>query len=467
MKPLVKSRGSISILVLLIGVVTAITIGGLAVTAGTVYTASVRSDAYERALSLAQAGAEYYRWHLAHAPTDFKDGTTNPGPYTHTIADPYGNTDGSFRLTIDPPASGSSIVTITSEGWLAYSPGTIRKVVTRYGKPSLAKYAFLHNANVWFGSKIDIHGKVFSNGGIRMDGTHDSTVQSAKATYTCGSETGCSPSQTKNGVWGAGGPQNLWQFPVTAVDFNSVAVDFSAMKTAAQSSGTYLAPSGGYGYHILFTSDGNYTIKKVTSATNKKGWSVELGCENLYQVIAVETIIGTYSITTKPIIFAEDTLWIEGVVKGRANVIAAKFPLDVNNINIWIPNNLTYAAKDNTNSLGLIAQNNIIYALNVPQIFEINAALLAQKGRILRHNYKVSGCSVQAGAVRQKLIIYGSVISNQKSYWNFGQGNAGFGSDPASGFSEREITYDSSLYYSPPPYFPSQGEYEFISWEER
>ncbi|MBI4065304.1 hypothetical protein HY409_02960 [Candidatus Gottesmanbacteria bacterium] len=467
MKSLKKNLGSISILVLLIGVVTAITIGGLAVTAGTVYTASVRSDAYERALSLAQAGAEYYRWHLAHAPTDFKDGTSNPGPYTHTLSDPYGNTDGSFRLTIDPPASGSSIVTITSEGWLAGSPNTIRKVITRYGKPSLAKYAFLHNANVWFGTKIDIHGKVFSNGGIRMDGTHDSTVQSAKATYTCGSETGCSPATTKNGVWGEGGPQNLWQFPVTSVDFNSVAVDFSAMKTAAQSSGTYLAPSGTYGYHILFSSDGNYTVKKVTSATNKKGWSVEKHCESLNQIISNETAIGTYSISTKPLIFAEDTLWIEGVVNGRATVVAAKFPLDINDMNIWIPNNVTYVAKDSTNSLGIIAQNNIIYGLRVPQIFEINAALLAQKGRILRHNYKVSGCSVQSEAVRQKLIIYGSVISNQKSYWNFGQGSAGFGSVPVSGFSQREITYDSSLYYSPPPYFPSQGEYEFISWEER
>ncbi len=460
MKTLVKSRGSISILVLLIGVVTAITIGGLAVTAGTVYTSSVRSDAYERALSLAQAGAEYYRWHLAHAPTDFKDGTTSPGPYTHTITDPYGNTDGSFRLTIDPPASGSSIVTITSEGWLAYSPGTIRKVVTRYGKPSFAKYAFLHNANVWFGSGITVHGKVLSNGGIRMDGTNDSTFQSAKATYTCGSETGCSPSQTKNGVWGAGGPQNLWQFPVTAVDFNSVAVDFSAMKTAAQSNGTYLGPSGSYGYHVLFASNGSYTVKKVTSAINRKGVSVELGCENLYQEISAETTIGTYTIATKPLIFAEDTLWVEGTIKGRVSVIGAKFPLDVNNINIWIPNTISYVDKDGTNSLGIVAQNNIYYALNIPTNFEINAALLAQKGRIMRHNYKSGSCSSYAAAVRTKLTIYGSVISNQKSYWNWG-------TSPTSGFVTREVTYDTNLYFSPPPYFPSQGEYEFISWEER
>lgn len=462
-----QQKGSISILVLLIGVVSAIAIGGFAVTAGTLYTSSIRTDAYERALSIAQAGAEYYRWHLAHDPNDFKDGTNDSGPYVHALSDPYGNTEGSFSLSIDPPASGSSIVTITSVGSLSSLPNTKRTVVTRYGKPSLAKYAFLHNANVWFGSKITIHGKVFSNGGIRMDGTHDSTVQSAKETYTCGSETGCNPPKTKNGVWGSGGPQNLWEFPVTAVDFDSVEVDFSTMQDAAETSGTYLPTSGAFGYHVIFSPDGNYTIKKVTNATNKKGWSVELGCENLYQNITSETTIGTYSIAEKPIIFAEDTLWVEGTLKGKAIVVAAKFPLDLNNINIWIPNNITYLAKDGTNSLGIIAQNNIIFAHGVPQIFEINAALIAQKGRVLRHNYKYQGCSQGTGAVRQQLIIYGSLISNQKSYWNFGQGSAGFGSDPASGFSQRDITYDSTLYYNPPPYFPSQGEYEFISWEER
>lgn len=467
MNNFVKDRGSISILVLLIGVVTAITIGGLALSAGTLYTASVRSDAYERALAIAQAGAEYYRWHLAHAPTDYKDGTTNPGPYTHTITDSYGNTDGSFRLTIDAPASGSSIVNITSEGWISSSPNTIRTVITRYGKPSLAKYSFLQNANVWFGQKITVHGKIFSNGGIRMDGTHDSTVQSAKATYTCGSETGCNPSETKNGVWGGGGPQELWEFPVAPVDFNSIALDFSQMKLTAQNNGTYLAPSGVYGYHITFTSDGNYTIKKVTNANNKKGWSVELGCENLYQDIVSETNVGTYSIATKPFIFAEDTIWVEGVVNGKATVVAAKFPLDINAMNIWIPNSITYLAKDNTHSLGLIAQNNIIFALNIPEIFEINAALLAQKGKVIRHNYKYQGCSHFPEAVRQQLIIYGSLISNLKSYWSYGQGSAGFGSEPVSGFSQRDIVYDSSLYYTPPPYFPSQDEYEFISWEER
>ncbi len=459
--------GSISILVLLYGLTFSIIIGSLVIVATTQYISSTRTEVFEKALSIAQAGAEYYRWHLAHAPEDFTDGTNQPGPYIHDMTDPYGNTEGKFSLTITPPASGSSLITIKSEGWLNSHPDIKRTIVAKYGIPSLAKYSFLHNANVWFGSKITIHGKVFSNGGIRMDGTHDSLVQSAKESYTCGSETGCSPSQTKPGVWGDGGPQELWEFPVTPVDFNSIVLDFSNMKSEAESNGVYLSQSNTYGYHVVFTADGKYRISKVTSARNKKGWSVEENCTNLYQEILTEQYIGTYDIATKPLIFAEDHLWVEGVINGKITVVAARFPIDINNMNIWIPNNLTYLAKDGNHSLGLIAQNNIIFGLSVPQIFEINGALLAQKGRILRHHYKYFRCSHYPEAVRQQLIIYGALISNQKSYWNYGQGNSGFGSDPVSGFSHREVTYDPNLYFQPPPYFPTSGEYEFISWEER
>ena len=47
------------------------------------------------ALQIAEAGANYYRWHLAHAPTDYADGTgatgcTPCGPYVHNYSDPSG-----------------------------------------------------------------------------------------------------------------------------------------------------------------------------------------------------------------------------------------------------------------------------------------------------------------------------------------------------------------------------------------
>jgi hypothetical protein len=136
-------------------------------------------------------------------------------------------------------------------------------------------------------------------------------------------------------------------------------------------------------------------------------------------------------------------------------------------MNIWIPNNITYVQKDGNSALGLIAQNDIYFGLEIPQDFEINAALFAPNGKIIRHNYRYQGCSQSNMAVRQTLTVYGSIISNLKSYWSYGQGNAGFGNGPTSGFSQREVFYDPNLYYTPPPYFPNQGEYEFISWSEQ
>lgn len=454
------SNGSISIFVLIFASTLSIVLGGLVMLGAVSYSTTSRQEAYERSLTVAQAGIEYYRWHLAHDPQDFTDGTGHAGSYTHQLSDPYGNTEGMFRLEVTPPASGSSIVTITSHGSLISHPEIERTISVKYGIPSLAKFSFLHNANVWFGSGITVHGKVMSNGGIRMDGINDSTVHSARETYTCGTETGCSPSQNRPGVWGTGGPNTLWEYPIPQVDFNALNIDFANLRTAAQNDGVYLAATSGYGHHMIFNSNGTVTIRRVTNASNRRGWSVELGCENLYQAIQSEVNVGTYQLSDNPVIFTENNLWVEGVVNGKVTVVAARFPIDVNNMNIWINNNLTYIAKDGHSQLGLFAQNNIYYALNIPNNFEINGALLASKGRIIRHHYHYGSCSNYSNAVRNNLTIYGAIISNQKSYWNFGTG-------PASGFVNREVTYDPQLYFQPPPYFPTQGEYEFILWEER
>ncbi len=39
----------------------------------------------EKAFQIAEAGVDYYRWHLAHASQDFQDGTGKSGPYVPSI----------------------------------------------------------------------------------------------------------------------------------------------------------------------------------------------------------------------------------------------------------------------------------------------------------------------------------------------------------------------------------------------
>lgn len=453
------NKGSITISILMLVSVFIIVIFGVALYIAIQLDGINRQSASNTALNIAEAGANYYRWHLAHAPTDYKDGQSGNGPYVHTYKDFEGNTLGQYSLQISSPSAGSKIITITSTGWKSDYPNTKRTVTVQYGIPSLAQYAFLTNASSWYGSGITINGQIHSNAGIRMDGINNSLVTSAVSTYTCGTETGCSPSQTKPAVWGAGGPSSLWQFPVPQIDFAAISIDFASMKTAAQSSGLYLAPSNSFGYHIVFINSGTFQVYKVTRTSSVNGYSVENGCQSLNQTITNQTLLGTYSVSQKPIIFAEDYLWVDGVVKGRTSVVAAKFPIASNSMNIWITNNLTYAARDATNSLGLIAQNDIYFGLNTPTSFEVDAALLAQNGKIIRHGYAISGCSSYANAVLNKLTLYGALISYTKSYWNFG-------SPPVSGYTNRDITYDPNLKFIPPPYFPTNGTYQPISWTE-
>ena len=62
----------------------------------------------EQALQIAEAGIDYYRWHLAQSPTDYTDGTTTPGPYYHDFYDKDNNRIGAYSLTITPPPNGSA-----------------------------------------------------------------------------------------------------------------------------------------------------------------------------------------------------------------------------------------------------------------------------------------------------------------------------------------------------------------------
>lgn len=423
------------------------------------YRAARQQVAWGLALEVAEAGINYYRWHLAHAVQDYTDGTGGPGPYLHPYNDPEGGQIGTFSLTITPPPSGSTVVTIESTGWSDQFPNVKRKLRVRYGIPSVAEYSFLSDSSSWYGSGLTINGRIHSNNGIRMDGTNMSTVDSYKATYTCGSETGCSPPQTKPGVWGAGGSSGLWQFPVNRIDFDSITADLAAIRQAAITTNTHFAASGSAGYHLNFRNTGVVDVYRVTQTLTRRGYDSGT-CHTLNERINSEQFVGQYSLADKQIFFFEDNVWVEGTVRGRATVVAAHYPFDSASTTLWVRNNLVYSVKDGSDVLGLISKDNIQFVLDLPNTFEINAAMIAQKGRIVRYHYNASSCQTYSNAVRNSLTIHGGLMTKLKSYWNFGN-------PPVSGFTTRTVNYDSYLFYAPPPYFPTDGEYQFISWEER
>lgn len=414
--------------------------------------------ASEEAFQVAEAGLNRYRWILAHDPNDY---TGTEGDYINSV----GDTIGHYIVAIDEPASGSSIVTITATGWTSEYPNVKRYVQARYGKPSYAKYAFLTNNNVWFGSTEAVHGRLHSNGGIRMDGTVDSLTTSIKETYICGQEHDCDDEE-KPGIWGAGEDPALWDFPIAdAVDFDVVTVDLQTMYDAADTEGVLLENSTDYGYHIVFNNDGTFSVYDVTKLKSAVWGHDGTNWTNESNAIKNEKIKAGYNHLALPangIIFVEDQTWVSGQVNGRVTVAAAKLPDGSGTpYDIIIHDDITYYPSRGSGSvLGLIAQQDILVDLYSPDNLVIDAALMAQNGHIFRYYYYPS--YYPSDTVKSFIETYGTIITNTTWTWSWVDGSGNI----VSGYENSESIYDPDLLYTPPPFFPTTDDYEFISWEE-
>jgi hypothetical protein len=417
--------------------------------------ASLRQSARQSAFHIAEAGIEYYRWHLAHAPTDYQDGTGESGPYVHEYTDKFGDIIGYFSLTVEPPLPGSTVVTIQSTGWTTALPEVQRTIQIRVGFPALTDYTFLSHANMNFSFTTEVHGSVHSNGGIRFDGETDSWVRSAKDRYQY-------QNQWHDGVWGGGGPRSFWEFPVPEIDFVSVSADVSAIQDAAEDGGVSLSSSGVEGWHIVFEGT-TFDLYRVTSRDcyygegvwRNRGWRGRYWDGVVYcHDIRTEVFDSTHAIPDNGAIFVDDDVWVEGVVDGRVTVASGRFPVQEPYHTLYISHSLVYEEQSSDDVIGLLAQGHIIVPYEVPETMDIQAAMLSQFGSIYRPYYDENE--------KELLRIFGSQISYAGGGWKYvnGWGNV------ISGFVNTSHTYDGALRLNPPPGFPVGDTYELLSWEE-
>ena len=419
----------------------------------------IRSTTYrEQALQIAEAGINYYQWHLAHFVADYQDSTGHAGPYVHNYVNPdTGLTAGQFSLVITAPSTGSTIVTIQSTGWTSADTNTKRIITTRFGIPSLAQDAFLSNDIIWIGPQESVQGPMVSNNGIRFDGSGNAAIESAKQTYTCPLGQGSPCPTTENGVWGGASQavKNFWQFPVPQTDFSTLTSNLATMKASAQGGGIYLSPSNAQGYSLVFNAAGTVSVYKVTSLQNNPtGWDVNGTAHNEKVDYNNRSLQFTQAIPANGIIYVEDNVWVEGTVKGRAMVAAAVLPFNAQSApTIYIPNNIVYAAKDGTNVLGLLAQNNMVVTYHAPTNLEIDAAMIAQNGSAQWFYYP--------GVIKTSITVFGSIMTYGQWTWTWVDNN----NNVVSGYSNTADNYDSNLIYGPPPSFPlSNSGYQQISW---
>ncbi|HLN19380.1 MAG TPA: pilus assembly PilX N-terminal domain-containing protein [Patescibacteria group bacterium] len=442
----------------------------------------------EKAFQTAEAGVYYYRWYLAHQTSgktpqqiqDFWTGGEAIGVGSTFVQNYEGI--GQFNLSVTPPSAGSTIVTVTSEGYTFKEPEIKRTVKVRFRRPSWSEYIFLSNSFINFGDQSEVWGKVHSNFGIRFDGIAHNTVSALPAKFNDPSHSGCNEfgvhthrgtndpcAPSNNPPWPANTVPNRpdvfmggREFPVPEISFSGVTADLSNMKAQAQAgNGRYFNKDANgdgvddYGRHIILKNDGTYDICTVIKANNSHDIANSKGYQKNSGTGTCDSCSGqclsNHSIVNDGVIFVENHVWVEGSINNkRLSIVAANLSGggDKKDIYIGISNdNLRYSSYNCDNMLGLVAQRDVRVLNNCPSNFTVDAALLAQTGLV--------GIVTGMGG-KYSLTFNGAIASYLQPYFQ----------DGGSGFADRHYNFNNDLLYCPPPYFPTGNEYAIDLWEE-
>ncbi len=441
--------------------------------------------ARNQALQLAEYGIYYYKWYLAHN----LDGKTvqqikqfwqgNPigvdTPYEQEVQDFSGEATGKYRIEVEPPDPDSTIVIVTSTGWTYRHPEITKSVRVRFRRPSWSEYAVLGNDVMRFGSGTHIYGKVHSNNGIRFDGVAHNIVNSAVEEYL-----DPDTNKIKPGVWTTDEPNADEVFlagrkyPVPAIDFNGVIADLGYIRDEAQAGGLYLGEATHEkevcdwywcgppppifcqechieqvpikGYHLILNTDDTVEVRAVFDYEGNHWWE-----DDKYNITS-ESSGEIYDLPSNGLIYSNNHVWISGQIDtARVTVVAANLETALDP-DIFINNDIIYTNKDGRDVIGLIAENNISIGYYSEDELEVDAALLAQKGRVGRNYYPGGG-----GAWKNSITIFGSIATNQRY---------GFSWTDGTGYDTRNLYFDNNLIYYPPPYFPTGTVYELDLWED-
>lgn len=465
------ARGIITTFVVVFGGIFLLLLSGLFGFLLVQFRQSAQRVSWNEALHIAETGIEYYKW---CANNGIESSCATQKDYYNA----QGQKRGRFSLEVEQHVScgEANAFTVTSSGRTDRFPGVTRTVKATIAKTSVAKYAFLLNDNVWAGSDREIRGPYHSNGGIRMDGENQSLVTSAQQEWVCTSSFGCGTCPTDAtpacriegsrclcpGVFTttANAKTDLFASPVPPFDFAGITVDLAQMKETAQNSGIYLPPSGtidsrAQGYHLVFLPNGSFEARIITELSPTLAYSLEEGWHYDYFTITSEYPYATFTPPSScSVVFVEDTIWVEGQVRGKITVASANTTDLGAATSAVLPGNITYTALDGSDGLALIVENNILLGPQSPDTMELRGVFVAQKGRFGRNHYPWN--------IKSKLEISGSIVSNGRVGTKWSSGGR-----VVSGYMQRENYFDPFLVYLPPPFVPSIApDREIINWEE-
>lgn len=447
---------------------------------------SMKQHDREQALQIAESGVHFYKWYLAHQ----LDGRTasqvqafwsSGAALGQSAAYTRSSGNGQYSVTIVPPTLGSTIVSLTSVGATTANPGLTRSVKVRLRRPSWSENAVVANDFMRFGEGTEVFGKVHSNAGIRFDGLAHNTISSSVNVYddpdhSGGNEFGV---HTHVNVPPATGSNSSFRaaealpnvaaprldvfeagrdFPVSTFDFSGVLGDLSLMKSEAQAGRGKYFDGDGFGRHIILKANGTYDICKVNSVDIATGhiasYKRNSGSKTCTDCSGM--CLSNYPIIDHGVIFVENDVWLEGTLnEKKISVVAAN--LGVGNLrNVYIGKDIRYAHANCSEVLGVIGQGDVEIYYGSNNFLHIDAALMAQSGRVGRKNY------AGASAIRDTITVNGAIATNLR--YGFAWSNSS--GQHVSGYRNRNLYYDNNLLYCPPPYFPTGKNYRIDLWEE-
>lgn len=381
-----------------------------------------------QAFWLAEGGIELaYRWLQYQDPPP---GGTDP--FVQYNQQPAGA--GTYTVTIDPddgnPSTYLKTYKIISVGNV---DNVVRKIEVEMETTTFNKYAYLtgnEGGTIWFNTGDLIEGPIHSNDQISIVG---SPVFMGKVTSTASS-------------FNQGWPfnpdfQDGYQLGVPPVIFPTQQ-DIMDNYWAENSNPPDLIIDARFGKKakVVFKADGTL----VYDVWHWEGGTKVYDIQNAVEVI--DDLNG--------LIYVKGSVLVKGTVDGVVTLLATK--------NIKVINDIVYEMSDFNGKplpgcddmLGLISLKNVIIADNNPNANDviINAAILTLGDSFRVQNYA-------SGPPRGDLTIYGSLSQKVRgpvgtfSWW----GTTGY---------EKDYHYDDRFVDTPPPYYPSTGQYHFNYWKE-
>jgi hypothetical protein len=220
----------------------------------------------------------------------------------------------------------------------------------------------------------------------------------------------------------------------------SLPSNLTPLLTAAAGGKTFTGPDSVY---LIFQSDGTVQWKQGASAA----WAT--------------TALSSFA--PNGVIYANGTnVHVSGTLNGKVTLGAGGLTGKGKQGNIYIDGGLTYAhnplAGSSGDMLGLVAENSVLVANNTAnnhKDIKIQASIFCRSGGFQAEDYDSRGVE---GTIR----LLGGIQQNSR-----GAVGTFSGSPPTiqNGYLKNYL-YDLRLMNDAPPFFPTTGQYEIVSWLE-